>query len=287
MTEQWEFLEGGLIADIGKSKARYEEFLQFHWEYYSELAFLRNRIYDSLKNSLRENASPYEFANWQRAVKYKYSFNPLHTRGSCADPGGRFNIGAIDPSRYPVFPALYVASDKGTALAEILGRDDDGGPLSPEELALTKPDSVCVVSISGKLEFVLDTSKGSTLEGFVSLIKGFRLSTALIAKARKLGLRPLQLVTTVARMREELAAVNWRFWPMQMDVPAPCQIFGRIAMDAGIEGILYTSALNAKQCLAIYPQNFGASSSFIELDDSLPSESVPKRIDAASFKDYI
>lgn len=287
MMEQWENLEFGFIADIGKSKARYEQFLEFQWEYYSELAFRRNKIYDSLKDSLRENARPYEFASWQRAVKYKYSLNPLHTSGSRADPGGRFNIGAIDPSRYPVFPALYIASDKGTALAEILGHKGDGAPLTPEELALTEPDSVCVVSISGKLESVLDTSQVGALEAFVSLIREFKLSDGLVSKARKLGLRPLQLINTVERLRKELSEPKWRVSPMQLDVPAAPQIFGRIVLDAGIEGILYISALTDKYCMAVYPQNFGASTSFIELDDATPSESVPGRIDANSFRNFI
>lgn len=286
MTDLWEFLDYGLVADIGKSKARYEELLQFHWEYYSELAFRRNRIYDSLKQALADKAGLYEFSKWQRAVKYRYSLSPLHTGGSLSDPGGRFNIGEIDQSRFPIFPALYVASDKWTALAEILGSDSAGNPLTAQELALTRSDSVSVVSISGKLESVLDTRDTNSLAGFVSLIKDFRLSSALTSKARRLGLAP-QLIRTVERLKKELLAQNWRMWPMQLDVPAPSQIFGRIIVDAGIEGILYPSVLTQKLCFAIFPQNFQASPSFVELDDPPPNDNVPRRIDAMSFKNFI
>lgn len=162
MIDPEEPIESGLIADIRASKARYEQLIQFHWECYSELAFLRNRVYDSLKSSLRERATPFEFSKWQRAVKYRYSLDPLSTKGSLVDPGGRFNIGAIDTARYPVFPALYLASDKGTALAELLGRDKPGSLLGAEELALTKPDSVTAVSVSGKLESALDSRETKT-----------------------------------------------------------------------------------------------------------------------------
>ncbi len=137
-----EVLDYGLIADIPRSKELFEQKAQFHWEFYSELAYLRNQIYDALKTSPREVAAPFEFSAWQRAVKYKYSLAPLSTKGSLVDPGGRFNIGAIDPSRFPLFPALYLASDKKTALAELLGRDGPVDSLTPEELALTKSISI-------------------------------------------------------------------------------------------------------------------------------------------------
>jgi hypothetical protein len=122
MSNRWELLEAGRISDIVRSKAYFEELVEFHWDYYSELAFQRNRIREQLRTSLRENAQPFEFSKWQRIVKYKYSLNPLSTKGSLVDPGGRFNVGEIDGTRYRVFPALYIAGDKGTALAEVLGR---------------------------------------------------------------------------------------------------------------------------------------------------------------------
>jgi hypothetical protein len=287
MIDSGEPIESGLIADIPASKANREELIRFHWEYYSELAFQRNRVYDSLKNSLCERAAPMEFSKWQRAVKYKYSLDPLSTKGSLVDPGGRFNIGAIDTARYPVFPALYLASDKGTALAELLGRDAPENSLTAEELALTKPDSVTAVSLSGKLESVLDTRESKNLTGFVNLIRDFKLSRALIAKAKRSGFPSLSLITTVGLMMENLLSTDWRVWPMQFDVPSGPQIFGRIVMDAGIEGIIYSSVLTGKPCLVIYPQNFPNTSSFVELDDPPPAKSVGTRIDATTFKVFV
>lgn len=282
MSRRWELLESGLISDILKSKARFERLVEFHWEYYSELAFQRNQIREQLKKSLREKAQPFEFSKWQRIVRYKYSLSPLSTKGSLIDPGGRFNIGELDRARYPVFPALYIARDKATALAEVLGREKGTDSLSPEELALIKPDSITVVSLSGKLESVLDIRDRNNLAGFVNLIKSFKLSKSLLKKSQRFDF-PVRLVRTTTELVDNLKQPDWRNWPMVFDVPAATQIFGGIVMNAGIEAILYSSTMTEKECLAIFPQNFLNSSAFVELDDPTPSADVQRRIDSSNF----
>ncbi|MGA8309582.1 MAG: RES family NAD+ phosphorylase [Terriglobales bacterium] len=282
MSNRWEPLDWGRISDIARSKARFEELVEFHWDYYSELAFQRNRIREQLRTALREKAHPFEFSKWQRVVRYKYSLTPLSTKGSLVDPGGRFNVGEIDRTRYRVFPALYIAGDKGTALAETLGREKGMDSFTPEELALTKSDSITVVSVSGRLESVLDIRERKNLAAFIALIRNFRLSSSLIRKARRLDF-PVQLVTTSAELVRVLTQPDWRNWPMVFDVPSACQIFGELVMDAGIEGIQYNSSLTDKECLAIFPQNFLNSSSYIELDDAVPAENVQRRIDSSNF----
>ena len=206
----------------------YEQLSRFHWEYFSELAYQRSKIYDFLKASLRERAKPFELSKWQRVVKYKYALSPLGTNGSLVDPGGRFNIGEIDPVRISVFAALYAASDKGTALAELLGRTTSGD-LTPEEVALTKPDSIAAVSVSGHLDAVLDIRDESNLAAFVTMIKGFRFSPALTSKASSLGF-PLKIIRTVQELTLVLHAPDWRNWPELYDAPAATQIFGRIVI---------------------------------------------------------
>ncbi len=287
MSKRWEeVIDSGLVSDIIRSKAVYEELVAFHWDYYSELAFQRNQIRDKLNSSLRERAEPFTFSKWQRIVKYRYSLMPLSTKGSVADPGGRFNVGVIDPTRYPVFPALYIASDKPTAFAEVLGQDNPIGGLSAEELALTKPDSISALSVSGQLESVINIRERNNLAGFVSLIKDFRLSRSLILKARKLNF-PVGLITTVKELSNVLEQRDWRNWPMVYDVPSSCQIFSGQVLDAGIEGILYNSGLTQKACLAIFPQNFLNSSAYIELDDAPPTDEVQRRIDSSNFSNFV
>jgi hypothetical protein len=281
MSKEW-LIDSGNISDILKSKAAFAQHVEFHWQFYSELAFQRNKIREQLRSCLRDKAQSFEFQNWQRVVKYKYSLDPLSTKGSLSDPGGRFNIGEIDPTRYPIFPALYIASDKGTAIAEVLGREEKTGPLTPEEIALTKPDSITAVSVSGKLESVLDIRERNNLAPFVNLVKNFRVSRSLIRKARKLRF-PVRLVRTAKELGTYLEQRDWRNWPMHFDVPSTCQIFGGLVMNAGIEGIRYDSAITKRECLAIFPQNFLNSSSFIALDDTVPSGDVQKRIDSSNF----
>lgn len=284
MRRRWQELESGRISDILKSKAYFEQLVEFHWQYYSELAFQRNQIREQLKSCLREKACPFQCSRWQRVVKYRYSLSPLSTKGSLVDPGGRFNVGEIDRTRYPVFPALYLACDKGTALAEVLGREEDAAPLTPEELALTKPDSITVISVSCKLESVLDVRDGANLAGFVNLVRDFRLSRSLTEKARKFRF-PVRLVRSTTELLAALEQRDWRNWPMACDVPAACQVFGGLVMNAGIEGILYNSSITQKQCLAIFPQNFQNSSAFVQIDDTAPNVGVRCRIDSSNFND--
>jgi hypothetical protein len=73
---------------------------------------------------------------------------------------------------------------------------------------------------------------------------------------------------------------------MLYDVPAGGQIFGGVAVDAGIEGILYESVLTDKECLAVFPTNFLNSSSYVELDDAAPSADVRTRIDSSNFAEF-
>lgn len=140
--------------------------------------------------------------------------------------------------------------------------------------------------MSGKLDAVLDIRVSGNLSEFVDLIKTFRLSRPLIVEARRLRF-PVQLIATVAELKRVLMLDNWRNWPMLYDVPAGGQIFGGIAVDAGIEGILYESVLTGKKCVAVFPQNFQNSSSYVELDDPAPSDDVRMRMDSSNFAEFI
>jgi hypothetical protein len=282
-----EILESGFVEDLPRSKRQYERLLKFHWDFYCELAYQRSKVYEALKASLAERAGAFAFEGWQRAVKYRYSLEPLSANGSLNDPGGRFNIGKIDPTRFTAFPGLYVAFDKKTAMAELLGGDARGQSLTAEDLALTNPTSITLVSVCGEIESALDVSNENSVAGFVSLIRRFQLSPELTREARKLGFGSLRLARTSKEMVDELHNLWWRQWPMQYDVPSPSQIFGRIAADAGIEGVTYTSVLTRQPCMVIYPQNFSNSASFIELVDPAPAETVSKRIDRTTFKNFI
>lgn len=269
--------------DIRHWTAFKDKILRFHWEHYSALAFERSKIADKLREALLQAAGgPFEFKRWQRLVKYKYTLEPLSTAGSLKEPGGRFNIPDINPQQFPPFPALYVAEDKETALAETLGqRETAGGRLSASDLALTKKDSVSIVSVSGRLDSVIDLHQLGSLQPFLDLIKDFPVPGHLIRIAKEMGVEPPRLVGTVGELETALLGPRWRAMPMQFDVPASCQIFGQLVAKAAIEGILYPSRLTGMKCLAIFTEDF-ENDSFVELDDRPPAGTKVVRLDAGS-----
>lgn len=77
---------------------------------------------------------------------------------------------------------------------------------------------------------------------------------------------------------DSLLEPNWRAMCMQLDVPANCQIFGQLVVNAGIGGILYPSKFTKKKCLAIYPQNFD-SEDYTAVDGDTPAGTI-SRLDA-------
>lgn len=278
-------LEQGSLEDIERAKKITAQILKYQWEYYSELAHQRNQVHDELKKVLIQSSENFRFEKWQRAVKWKYGLHPLSTAGSLTFIGGRFNAGIDINSAIPSFPALYLAADKDTALQETLGQiEAKGSRLSARELALTNPQSEVIVSVSGELEKVIDLRTAANLNAFVELTRKFKLSPALKESAKRLGLPKPTIVQRSRDLLDTLLREEWRMEPTTRDVPANSQIFGQLIYQAGIEGILYPSRLTRKDCLAIFPNNFAVTSSYITLDDEPPHAGVPRRIDSTNWR---
>lgn len=77
---------------------------------------------------------------------------------------------------------------------------------------------------------------------------------------------------TAAALRNHLlvSPSEWRLEPQAYGIPAACQIFGRFVRDAGFDGILFPSRQGLGGNLALYPENFRAGSSRIEVVGSAP-----------------
>ncbi len=279
-------LEQGTLIELKNAKKRTAAHLRYYWNYFSELAYQRGRIEDEIGQSLNESCTrDFELKRWQRVVKYKYSLHPLSTEGSVRRIGGRFNMGKDVNPNLPSFPALYFAIDKDTALQETLGQVEvEGSDLSPRELALMSPKSETIVSVSGRLEHVLDIRTTTSLRKFTDLIKNFELSRSVISQARLLGQGVPEIVTTPSKLRESLLLERWRALPMLFDVPSNSQIFGHLVFTAGIEGIVYPSKLTGRDCVSIFPRNFAGTSSFVELDDPAPDGVVATRMDDTNWR---
>lgn len=269
-------LENTSIEDLRARKKETQVRLEFAWLYYWDLERQRTAVREVLLSSLGFGVvENFEIVGWQRAVPYAYSLTPLSVVGSLRSlPGGRFNIGALDPSKFPPFPALYLAEDRETAIQELLCQENDS-ELSNFDFALQKPNSLSSVAISGILERCFDLRNATNLRRFVNIIKTFKVSDAVRLLAAKLTPSPkLSLVSLPSELRDSLLEPRWRFEPMQNDVPANSQIFGQLVQAAGIQGIVYPSKMTGRMALAVFTRTFGGTSSFLRLDDRAPVEVI-------------
>jgi len=225
----------------------------------------------------------FEFTEWCRVVDYRYSLAPLSVAGSLK-AGGRFNIGAdLEPAAFTPFPALYIADHFETALREKFGRASASSMLSPTELALRRPASFAQVRLHGALDGVLDLGDSESLRPFIEVLAKFKLPRRVHKLARVLGLRVPGLIRTVPMLQRQLLDPNRRMVPMHYDLPSNSQVFARIAVAAGLHGILYRSSRNESgQCLALFPQNWRGSESFVAVNDPAPAEARLTRIDGAT-----
>lgn len=191
--------------------------------------------------------------------------------------------GALNPAAFSSFPALYVAENYATAFRERFGCEDAGSSrgLAPEELALRSPCSFTHVSLRGQIELVMDVRETQALQPMAAVLRRFALPDRVRRLARQLGMRsPPPLVRSAAALQRQLQHRDWRTLPMQFDLPSNSQIFGRIAVAAGAHAILYSSVRHeGNACLALFPQNWSGSSSYVEVMDGAPTEARLTRID--------
>lgn len=274
-------LEHVNIRDLRRWQAEQQKLVDLHWQWHGELARQRHNVSDKLKQALGEICTHYQFTGWRRTVRYKWSLSPLSAKGSLTTPGGRFNIGDIDESFFPKFPALYLAENIETSFCEMLGQEKNEG-LDRFELALTEEKSLTIISVYGELDSVVDLTKPESLKPFVDLIKNFYTSDVVKLMANQIK-RQVNVVKTVNDLLRTVLEPNWRAYPMHVDIPANSQIFGQLVNGAGIEGILFPSKHTDKKCLAIFPANLKGGDSFVEIMDEVPKGVELKRLDSKTW----
>ena len=226
----------------------------------------RQRAESQLLEAMRLcSHSNFSAQGWSRIVDYRYSLDPLSSLGSIAGIGGRFNIGsALSPGVFPSSPALYCAEDYPTAYLEKFGSlpQSSREALSGADLALRAPGSFTQVRLNVRLENVLDISDHSTLKPIVEILKKFEVPKSVAQTARQLGLKQMPwLIRSSGMLQRYLLHLNWRARPMQFDLPANPQIFGRWVLAAGLHGILFPSSKDqARRCLgAVSPKLDGGA----------------------------
>lgn len=279
-------LEVGTLESMRAAKKRTEDLISYHWDHFSELAKQRNHDFEKIKKALISSCtSDFKFEGWQRAVKYKYSLHPLSTVGSLSYIGGRFNAGVDVNTNVPHHPALYIAANKNTAIQETLGQETAAeSVMSPQDIALTSPQSQTYVSVSGKLDKILDLRSPAQLKQLVLILKHFKFSADLLKRSKELGVEPPVIIQTSKQMLDSILDKNWRNSPVNLEIPSNSQILGHLLFLSGIDGVVYPSKFTGNDCIALFPQNFEGSTSFIKLDNEVPHKKVPTRIDGSNWR---
>ena len=274
-------------ADLRVWQAQAENLERYHVQVYYYLESLRALNHDRLCDALcRSKPADLPLRNWVRIVDYKYSLQPLSAAGSLAY-GGRFNIGNdLDPLKFPAFAALYLAESYETAYEERFGlRPSRDASIQGHELALRQPGSFTAVRTVGRIFNLFDLRSATSLKNFVRVISQFDMPRELKDLADSLGILGPLLVSTSGLLKANLLAHNWCLYPSQYGIPATPQVFGRLLLDAGFDGIVYPSTKGSRDCVALFPVNFSKSESFVEVADQGPPYAGKLRLDSSTWQD--
>lgn len=278
------------VVDLRSWQKLADDHDKYHVQLFYHLEGLRRLHHDEILEALQASKPvSLKMNNWARIVGYKYSLDPLSAAGSLVS-GGRFNIGRdLNPSQFPEYSALYVAEDHKTAYAEKFGMalSEARDGLSGHELALRTPTSYTYVNISGELNNLFNVGRAANFTEFIEVIKKFKLTDELKALARVIGKSPPLLVADRKMLKGALLDDDWRAWPVQFEIPANSQVIGRLIRDAGYEGIMYPSTKGKGKCVAIFPENFAGSDSYLELADTPPDGAKCIRLDSETWQDLI
>jgi len=257
-------------TDLKVWKKVYSQYEEYDVRLFYQLEALRSLDHEKLCEALRNtNSVDIKEKNWWRIVDLKYAEQPLSSIGSFLN-GARFNIGDnLENSNFNSFPALYIAAGEETAQIEKFGKPQTD-TLDQNELALRKPNSYVVLNLDVNLNNVFDLTKAINLKDFNKIISKYKVPEEISDIAKKIGLDKPQLITKTADLKKMLLA-NWRYFPVQFNLPAYSQMFGRLVKDAGYEGILFPSTQKTNgKCLCVFPENLNPSSE-IKISDDCPS----------------
>ncbi len=204
-------------------------------------------------------------------LDFRYSDQPLSAVGSIRSIGGRFNIGEELRESAP-FHALYIAEDADTAFREYYGmeRSERRNDLTPLDLALTPKTSFACVNVSGTVTNVLDITDANRLKALAAIFATFRIDPRLKKLLRRTSLKPMEIVRDPKTLLRSMQIQRWRELGMQLAIPTNSQILGRLAFEAGYDGILYTSVRGNGRCLCLFVENLTHSETFVELSDPAP-----------------
>ena len=278
-------LDSFSTQDLATWNRRSSLLTEFRVKQFYYLEGLRAVKKKDILNSLKDaESTSITLSDWTRIVDYKYSLQPLNARGSTIQ-GGRFNIGNdLDPSRFPAFPALYIAENYQTAYAEKFGGTPGEGEISPNELALRKTNSFTSVQLDGELCNLFDLRSTKNLREFSEIITQFKLNGELRDLASEIGQQGPILINDETLLLKSLLDPNWRSSAALWDLPANSQIFAQLVREAGFEGVIFQSTKGRGLCVALFLEQLEGSTSYVCLADEPPSSEVLARLDSSTWR---
>ena len=251
----------------------------------------REKILEQIKEALLETSClNYSQKHLSRIIDSEFSKNPLSSKGSYLHPpGGRFNIGqSISYKNY--FPALYIANDYDVAFCEKFHCKEDiekekGRAL---EFALKKPESFTHQRVNIFLEKIIDLRKDDSLQAFFEVVKHIKMPLYYKEQAKKLQLS-MSMAKNVTQLRSGILEPFYQQWDYWLDCPSSSQWFGHYVRLAKIQGIIYPSIKSESGFnVAIFPDQFEESSSYVELsDESDFVEDTSRRPDTKNFQLFL
>ena len=276
-------------AEIEAWLNRGADYQSYHYLWYFELEAQRAARQEELLDALRRSPAVDVklTGGWGRALQYVYSHTPLSCIGSLKWVGGRFNYGNdIDRTRFPPFPALYLAEDIETGIREMLGltSQDIRSGLTAHELSLCSENGLAWVSVEGAVNNVFDLTTSSNLKAFTDVIASFQLSSHVRQLERVLGLATMKIITDSAHLHTTFMAEEWRQNPVMWNTPANPQLIGHLLTQAGFEGVLYSSTRTSKLSLALFTRQFRNSSSVVRVKNPPPTATCCE-LSATTFED--
>ena len=259
---------------------------EYHIRVYYELEAQRQLNRKQLNAALRDaRLDSFEIDHWVRMVDYKYSLQPLSAAGSIRSIGGRYNIGSGLNPKLNSFHGLYIAEDAETAFREYFG--EPRGALGVLDLALMPKKSFASVFVSGTLHNVLDVTSAKRLRSFCSAFRHFTINPSYKNLLAGTNIKPLSIAIDPSILLRTLEAQNWRELGMQLGIPSNSQVFGRLAFEAGYDGIVFQSARNGKRCACVFLENLTHSETNLSLADPAPSDDTIATLDGTTWPKLI
>lgn len=198
----------------------------------------------------------------------------------------RLNYGNDLDTRFPRFPAFYIAENRATAHSEMFQlTTEPTGKLSAEEMNFQPSQSIAAYALAGTVHQVFDLTKPENLAPFLEMTKSFTISSEMRRMEKHNALAARQVAQTPEQLMQTLMDPDWRAYPMYADIPANSQVLGSLLQDAGFEAVLYDSVRRAGgRAMAIFPRCLSSSTSSIRVLGAPPLARCTE-LTAATYKD--